>query len=154
TRRGALTVATTHLGQLKMLAGAEPGVVNASLQFDSRELRPTYRLIKGVPGRSYGLAIARRLGLPDALLEMAESYLPQGERAVGQLLRELEGKERAMAEALAGAEAARAGAIELRRRVEEREHKVRQGERDAEWRSRQQARDLLLQAREQVEAAI
>src|SRR5690606_26596127 len=55
TRRGALTVATTHLGQLKMLAGAEPGVVNASLQFDSRELRPTYRLIKGVPGRSYGL---------------------------------------------------------------------------------------------------
>lgn len=154
TRRGALTVATTHLGQLKMLAGAEPGVVNASLQFDSRELRPTYRLIKGVPGRSYGLAIARRLGFPDALLEMAESYLPQGEREVGQLLRELEEKERAMAEALAAAEAARAEAIELRRRVEEREHKVRQRERDAERRARQQARDLLLQAREQVEAAI
>lgn len=59
-----------------------------------------------------------------------------------------------MAEALAAAEAARAEAIELRRRVEEREHKVRQRERDAERRARQQARDLLLQAREQVEAAI
>src|SRR5690606_2227686 len=73
TRRGTRTVAKTHLGQLKLLAGTEPGVVNASLQFDSRELRPTYRLVKGVPGRSYGLAIARRLGFPESVLELAES---------------------------------------------------------------------------------
>src|SRR5690606_26967255 len=154
TRRGTRTVATTHLGQLKMLASTEPGVVNASLQFDSRELRPTYRLIKGVPGRSYGLAIARRLGFPDDLLALAESFVPQGEREVGQLLLELEEKERAMAEALAAAEAARAEALDLRRRVEEREHQIRKREKDAERRARQQARDLLLQAREQVEAAI
>ncbi|HEX6938009.1 MAG TPA: endonuclease MutS2 [Longimicrobiales bacterium] len=154
TRRGTFTVATTHLGQLKLLAGEEPGVVNASLQFDSRELRPTYRLQKGVPGRSYGLAIARRLGFPDSVLEMAESYVPRGEREVGQLLLELEEKERALAESLAAAEAARAEALELRRRVEEREHAVRKRERDAERRARQQARDLLLEARAQVEAAI
>ncbi|HEX7120015.1 MAG TPA: endonuclease MutS2 [Longimicrobiales bacterium] len=154
TRRGTFTVATTHLGQLKLLAGEEPGVVNASLQFDSRELRPTYRLIKGVPGRSYGLAIARRLGFPDSVLEMAESFVPRGEREVGQLLLELEEKERAMADALAAAESARAEALELRRRVEEREHQIRKREKDAERRARQQARDLLMDARQQVEAAI
>lgn len=154
TRRGTRTVATTHLGQLKLLAGAEPGVVNASLQFDSRELRPTYRLVKGIPGRSYGLAIARSLGFPADILERAEAYQPGSEREVAQLLVELEEKERRTAEALAEAEAARAELVALRRQVEQREHEVRKRERDAERRARQQARDLLLGAREEVEAAI
>src|SRR5690606_30019641 len=86
TGRGLLTIATTHLGELKRLAAGHAGVVNASLQFDAAELRPTYRLLKGVPGRSYGLAIARRLGLPAALLEHAEALLPAAEREAGQLL--------------------------------------------------------------------
>ncbi len=154
TRRGTRTVATTHLGQLKLLAGAEPGVVNASLQFDPRELRPTYRLVKGIPGRSYGLAIARSLGFPASVLERAEAYQPESEREVAQLLIELEEKERRTAEALAEAEAARAELVALRRQVEQREHEVRKRERDAERRARQQARDLLLGAREEVEAAI
>jgi DNA mismatch repair protein MutS2 len=154
TRRNALTVATTHLGQLKLLAGDEPGVVNASLQFDAVELRPTYRLLKGVPGRSYGLAIARRLGLPAAVLERAESFVPRGEREVSQLLLELEEKERLSTEALAAADAARAEAVALRQQLEEREHQVRKREREAEQRARQQARDLLLGARAEVEAAI
>ncbi|PYO91961.1 MAG: hypothetical protein DMD58_03140 [Gemmatimonadetes bacterium] len=62
TRRRAITLATTHLGALKQLAAETVGIVNASLQFDAETLTPTYRLLKGVPGRSYGLAIARRLG--------------------------------------------------------------------------------------------
>ena len=53
TARGTLTIATTHLGALKRLATVSPGIVNASLQFDAATLQPTYRLIKGVPGRSY-----------------------------------------------------------------------------------------------------
>jgi DNA mismatch repair protein MutS2 len=64
TRRGTTTIATTHLGALKELASEVPGVVNASLQFDAERLAPTYRLIKGIPGRSYGLAIAARLKIP------------------------------------------------------------------------------------------
>jgi DNA mismatch repair protein MutS2 len=154
TRRGTFTVATTHLGQLKLLAGAEPGVVNASLQFDSAQLMPTYRLLKGIPGRSYGLAIARRLGFPDATVNAAETLLPRSERDVSQLLDELEEKERAMAAALDAAQTARAEADALRSELEQREKQVRQRERDAERRARQQARDLLLQAREEVEAAI
>ncbi len=154
TRRGATTVATTHLGALKALAGEEPGVVNASLQFDSAELRPTSRLVKGVPGRSYGLAIARRLGFPPHVLETADAFLPDEERGAAALLHELEQKERAMAEALAEAENARAQALALRRDVEEREHEVRKREREAERRARQQARDLLLAARQEVDTAI
>lgn len=159
--RGAMTVATSHLGQLKLLAGEVDGVVNASLQFDSRALQPTYRLVKGVPGRSYGLAIARKLEFPADILTTAESLLPQGERDVSQLLVELEEKEREAARALEETEAARRDAeaarqeVEsLRRELETRQQEVKRRETEAERRARQQARDLLLHSRSEVEAAI
>jgi DNA mismatch repair protein MutS2 len=154
TRRSCFTVATTHLGQLKLLAAQERGIVNASLQFDAERLLPTYRLVKGVPGRSYGLAIARRLGLPAAVLETAEATLPQGERDVNRLLLELEAKEQRLDHATAGLEAEWAKTEALREALEEREVGLKVRERDAERRARQQARDLLLKARAEVEAAI
>jgi DNA mismatch repair protein MutS2 len=154
TRRGTLTVATTHLGQLKLLAGEEPGVVNASLQFDAVELKPTYRLLKGLPGRSYGLAIARRLRFPEDVLARAESYLPKAERDLGHLLLEVEAKEKQLAESLEAAQAAKREADDVRAGVEEREAALRKREKEAERRARQQARDLLLGAREEVERAI
>src|SRR5688572_30504685 len=154
TRRGTMTVATTHLGQLKLIAGSEPGVVNASLQFDAAELRPTYRLQKGVPGRSYGLAIARRLGFPVDVLQRAEEELPHAELEMGRLLSELEEKESALASALDETTRAKAELDALKKSVEERDQIVRKRERDAERRARQQARDLLLNAREEVETAI
>ncbi|HUG41955.1 MAG TPA: endonuclease MutS2 [Longimicrobiales bacterium] len=161
TRRGTLTVATSHLGQLKLLAGEEAGVVNASLQFDPERLEPTYRLLKGIPGRSYGLAIARRLGFDSAVLAEAESLLPRGERDVSQLLLELEEKEQELRTATeraaverAAAAAARADADALREEMEQRRREVQRREGDAERRARQQARDLLLNARRDVEAAI
>jgi DNA mismatch repair protein MutS2 len=153
-RRGTMTVATTHLGELKQLAGHEPGVVNASLQFDSQELRPTYRLVKGVPGRSYGLAIAKRLGFPEGILRRANEFLPEQERRLERLLLELEEKERTMMAALDEADRERREALALRKSVEEREHNVRKREQEAERRARQQARDMLLAAREEVEAAV
>ena len=161
TRRGTMTVATSHLGQLKLLAGDEPGVVNASLQFDPDRLEPTYRLQKGIPGRSYGLAIARRLGFDAGVLEAAESLLPRGERDVAQLLDELETKERELEAAVEraarereGAAEARAEADALRAEADARAREVARREEDAERRARQQARDLLLNARQEVEAAI
>jgi DNA mismatch repair protein MutS2 len=154
TRRAAMTIATTHLGQLKMLAGAEPGVVNASLQFDAVELRPTYRLQKGIPGRSYGLAIARRLGFPTNVLASAESHLPEQEREMGRLIAELEEKESALADALAQTARDRVELEALRKEVEEKRLILKQREKDAERRARQQARDLLLHAREEVEQTI
>jgi DNA mismatch repair protein MutS2 len=154
TRRSALTVATTHLGQLKLLAAEERGVVNASLQFDAERLQPTYRLVKGVPGRSYGLAIARRLGLPEAILAEAESSLPQGERDVARLLLELESKEQLLSDTSLRLEQQLTETGRLQAELAERDLELRRREQDAERRARQQARDLLLKARQEVEAAI
>jgi DNA mismatch repair protein MutS2 len=154
TRRSCFTVATTHLGQLKLLAAQERGIVNASLQFDAERLLPTYRLVKGVPGRSYGLAIARRLGLPAGVLETAEASLPQGERDVARLLLELEAKEQRLDQATLEVEKERARTEALQVELEEREAGLKVKEKDAERRARQQARDLLLKARAEVEAAI
>ena len=154
TARGSLTVASTHLGQLKLLASEEAGVVNASLQFDAAALRPSYRLLKGIPGRSYGLAIARRLGFPAAVLARAESSISGVERDATHLLTELEQKDRELGAAVAAAESARLEAEALRRELRDRERVVGERERSAERRARQQARDLLLNARQEVEAAI
>jgi DNA mismatch repair protein MutS2 len=152
--RGTLTVATTHLGELKQLAVEHDGIINASLQFDAVALRPTYRMRKGVPGRSYGIAIARRLNFPASVLERAEAYVPTGERDLGHLLEEIETKERAVADALNDAERARREARDRGQEIEARETALNARERDADRRAKQQARALLLEARDEVEAAI
>src|SRR5216117_1114724 len=94
TRRRAVTLATTHLGALKQLAAETVGIVNASLQFDAETLTPTYRLLKGVPGRSYGLAIARRLGVAQDVLAEAERGVPEAERTLDRLLASVEARGR------------------------------------------------------------
>jgi DNA mismatch repair protein MutS2 len=96
TRRRAITLATTHLGALKQLAAETVGIVNASLQFDAETLTPTYRLLKGVPGRSYGLAIARRLGVSEDVLAEAERGVPDAERTLDRLLASVEARGRDM----------------------------------------------------------
>lgn len=154
TARGTLSIATTHLGALKELATQVDGVVNASLQFDPVALAPTYRLTKGVPGRSYGISIARRLNLPADVLTRAEERIPADERRVTALLAELEAREKAL-----GAIEREAGEIaddarERVRRVAEREKKVTAREREAERASRQEARKYLLEARAEVERTI
>ncbi len=70
---GAITLAATPYHPLKMWASDTPGVLNASVEFDERTLRPTYRLIVGVAGASSGLEIARRMDVPDEILEQAKS---------------------------------------------------------------------------------
>ena len=151
TGRGTTTVATTHLGALKELATEVRGVVNASLQFDAVALAPTYRLLKGVPGRSYGLSIARRLNMPEAIVERAVERIPKGERDVDALLADLEQRENALedreklAEELVQSGQARA------QRLAEREKAVRDRERTAEREARLEARRHLLDARKQVD---
>ncbi len=161
TRAGATTLASTHLGALKRLAETLPGVVNASLQFDPDTVSPTYHLVKGVPGRSYGIAIARRLGLPEALLRDAESRVPVGERALDALLADLERREKQLREeeVLMAARLERLAADEQRlgaqkARQDAREVELERRSREAEREGRAQARAYLLDARRRVEEAL
>jgi DNA mismatch repair protein MutS2 len=73
--RGCLTLATTHHDRLKTYASTTPNVLNAAVEFDEINLRPTYRLMVGVPGGSSGIDIARRLGLPEKIIERARAQV-------------------------------------------------------------------------------
>jgi DNA mismatch repair protein MutS2 len=154
TRRGTFTVATTHLGALKLLATEIPGLVNASLQFDEEALAPTYRLIKGIPGRSYGLAIARRLHLPADVLARAGERFTSGERDVAELLSQLQRREVELREREEETTNIAARTEARLRDVEARERELRAAERSAESRARQEARQYLMDARAEVERAI
>jgi len=80
--RRALTLATTHHDRLKAYASTTPGIVNAAMEFDQVNLRPTYRLLFGVPGTSSGIEIARRLGMPSRVVDHANASLsPQSREA-------------------------------------------------------------------------
>ena len=85
-RRGALTIATTHHDRLKAYASTTPGIVNAAMEFDTTNLRPTYRLLMGVPGTSSGIEIARRLGLPPQVIEHARQSLSPATREAAELI--------------------------------------------------------------------
>ncbi len=154
TARRTLSIATTHLGALKELATQVDGVVNASLQFDPVALAPTYRLTKGVPGRSYGISIARRLNLPSEILARAEERIPVDERKVTALLAELEAREKTLAVTERETGEIAEDAKERTRRVAERERNVREREREVEQASRREARHYLLEARAEVERTI
>jgi DNA mismatch repair protein MutS2 len=154
TRRGTTTIATTHLGALKELASEVPGVVNASLQFDAERLAPTYRLIKGIPGRSYGLAIAQRLNMPAAVLQRAEERVPRMERDLSALLADVERR----AAALGTRErevAEQQDDLQYRAaKLAERERVLKEKERDYEREQRRDTRRYLLEARKEVERTI
>jgi DNA mismatch repair protein MutS2 len=161
TGRGTLTLATTHLGSLKEVASHTSGVVNASLQFDAATLTPSYRFLKGVPGRSYGLAIARRLGVAPAILADAEARVPDAERSLDALLAAVEERQHELAAAQAelAARTVELDALEARLLGQQesqsaREAELRRREKDAERTGRQQARSYLLEARQRVEQAL
>jgi DNA mismatch repair protein MutS2 len=161
TARGTLTLATTHLGALKDLASHTPGVVNASLQFDAATLTPTYRFVKGVPGRSYGLAIARRLGIAADVLADAEARVPDAERNLDALLAAVEerGREAREIQARLDQRDAELEALGARLAAQEenqnaREAELKRLEKEADRAGRRQAKQYLMDARRLVEEAL
>ena len=106
---GVTVIATTHHGALKVYAYTETGVTNASMEFDARTLRPTFRVIEGVPGESHALDIARRHRMPDVVIERAAKLLDTGRTEAGRIInaltqrqREQEREERELRERAAG----------------------------------------------------
>lgn len=87
--RGAHVIVTTHYSGLKMYATNTPGVINASVEFDERTLKPTYRLLTGLAGSSSGIEIARRFGLPKAITERAADRVKTASAEATEYLRRL-----------------------------------------------------------------
>lgn len=96
---GAHVIATTHYSGLKMYAGNEEGVINASVEFDEKTLRPTYRLLVGLAGASSGLEIARRFGVPASIVDTAVRSVKDSSLQASEYLKRIK-RESEEAEAL------------------------------------------------------
>ena len=152
--QGGLSVVTTHLGELKDLAAQETSIVNASLQFDTEAMRPTFRLLRDRPGRSYALEIARRLGLPGDVLATARSRLTGGERRVEALLGELEEREAEVNKLALEARLAAHRTSETRHSLDETVERLERREKEFEREGRKRVEQYLLDARRSVETEV
>ncbi|MFQ3589414.1 MAG: hypothetical protein SNJ67_03775, partial [Chloracidobacterium sp.] len=141
--RGAYVMATTHFNALKIYADTTPGVVSAAVSFDLETLTPTYQLCLDTMGSSSGLVIARRLGLPESLIEQAKAYLGERDVALARYVAELERRVTEARDAAAALDEERA-ALAHRYAQLEREFAARDAARQADFeaRARQLAADF------------
>ncbi len=95
--KGSYVLGNTHQPLLKLLTQEEQGMVNAAMMLDEETGKPTFKLVSGVPGRSYAFTLARQIGFPETIMEKAKSHLPTGEADLSELLSKL-ASEKQMAE--------------------------------------------------------
>ncbi|MCU0485686.1 MAG: endonuclease MutS2 [Anaerolineales bacterium] len=151
--RSITTLVTTHHPELKAYAHATPGVVNASVEFDLDTLRPTYHLTIGLPGRSNALAIAQRLGMPEAIITSARQELNPNDVRADDLLNEIHQQRNHARQARAAADRARHEAESLRAELSRRLEKMEDERREILEKARQQAEIQVQEIEEELRQA-
>jgi len=150
-----LTIATTHFGELKALKYNDQRFENASVEFDEASLQPTYRLLWGIPGRSNALAVARRLGLAEPVLQAAEQLLDnQGTSSVNSVISGLEAQRQRQQEAAEEAAALLMRAELLHEELQQRWQQQQQLKVDQQGQERDQLVDSIREGRREVRQLI
>jgi DNA mismatch repair protein MutS2 len=148
---GSIVLATTHHGILKNYGYTRPGVQNASMGFDKETLSPNFRILMGVPGESHALEIARRRGIPEAVVSNAAAYLADERTEISHLVKNLSERHQKLAQAEEDHRAREFDLREKRRRTDLKELALRQKELELRRLGLKELRDFLSSIRKEWE---
>ena len=154
TELGAITVATSHYQELKKYALVTPGFKNASVEFDIENLKPTYRLLLGIPGKSNAFAISRKLGLDENIIERASSMIDKETVNLEDLLKTIYDDKSKIEDEKARTATALQEAEELRNSLKHQHSDVSSREKELIANAKQEAKQILLDAKETANSII